>query len=160
MRFHPLKSFTQSIQLKNSASRESPRKFIRCSEYPSPQYEVISKKVREDPRWRYCELPTGYDAMVTMPEERAYYWDWSDRLSSRAEFLIVGMLTRFWIWGPVAANSNQENNPYQKILAQQRPTLQTSPSLQLLDESLQISTQLGMRPLMERVLSRRDILKA
>ena len=30
----------------------------------------------------------------------------------------------------------------------------------LLDESLAISTELGMRPLMERVLSRRDILKA
>ena len=30
----------------------------------------------------------------------------------------------------------------------------------MLDESLQISTDIGMRPLMERVLSRRDILKA
>ena len=30
----------------------------------------------------------------------------------------------------------------------------------LLDESLAISSELGMRPLMERVLSRREILKA
>ena len=30
----------------------------------------------------------------------------------------------------------------------------------LLDESLAISSELGMQPLMERVLSRRDILKA
>ncbi len=30
----------------------------------------------------------------------------------------------------------------------------------LLDESLAISSDLGMRPLMERVLSRREILKA
>ncbi len=30
----------------------------------------------------------------------------------------------------------------------------------MLNESLAISTELGMRPLMERVLSRRDILKA
>ncbi len=30
----------------------------------------------------------------------------------------------------------------------------------LLDESLAISSELGMRPLMERVLSRRNILKA
>ncbi len=30
----------------------------------------------------------------------------------------------------------------------------------LLDESLVISSELGMRPLMERVLSRREILKA
>ena len=32
--------------------------------------------------------------------------------------------------------------------------------MSLLDESLAISTELGMRPLMERVLSRRKILKA
>ena len=33
-------------------------------------------------------------------------------------------------------------------------------SMSLLDESLAISIELGMRPLMERVLSRRDILRA
>ena len=33
-------------------------------------------------------------------------------------------------------------------------------AMSLLDESLAISTELGMRPLIERVLSRRDILKA
>ncbi len=33
-------------------------------------------------------------------------------------------------------------------------------AMSLLDESLAISTELGMRPLMERVVSRRDILKA
>ena len=33
-------------------------------------------------------------------------------------------------------------------------------AIALLDESLAISTELGMRPLMERVLSRREILGA
>ncbi len=33
-------------------------------------------------------------------------------------------------------------------------------ALSLLDESLSISSELGMRPLMERVLSRREILRA
>ena len=33
-------------------------------------------------------------------------------------------------------------------------------AMTLLDESLSTSTELGMRPLMERVLSRREILKA
>ena len=33
-------------------------------------------------------------------------------------------------------------------------------AMPLLDESLAISRELGMRPLMERVLSRREILKA
>ena len=35
-----------------------------------------------------------------------------------------------------------------------------SKAITLLDESLAISSDLGMRPLMERVLSRREILKA
>ncbi len=33
-------------------------------------------------------------------------------------------------------------------------------AMSLLDESLAISSELGMRPLMERVLSRREILQA
>ncbi|MCH9040185.1 MAG: hypothetical protein IIC23_12445 [Chloroflexi bacterium] len=33
-------------------------------------------------------------------------------------------------------------------------------AMAMVDESLAISTELGMRPLMERVLSRREILKA
>ncbi len=33
-------------------------------------------------------------------------------------------------------------------------------AMSLLDESLAISSELGMRPLMERVLSRREILKS
>ena len=33
-------------------------------------------------------------------------------------------------------------------------------AISLLDESLAISSELGMRPLMERVLPRREILKA
>ena len=33
-------------------------------------------------------------------------------------------------------------------------------AMTLLDQSLAISNELGMRPLMERVLSRREILKA
>jgi hypothetical protein len=32
--------------------------------------------------------------------------------------------------------------------------------MNLLDESLAVSNELGMRPLMERVLSRREILRA
>ena len=39
-------------------------------------------------------------------------------------------------------------------------TLRNDKAVAMLDELLAISTELGMRPLMERVLSRREILKA
>ncbi|MFQ6026542.1 MAG: serine/threonine-protein kinase PknK [Dehalococcoidia bacterium] len=49
---------------------------------------------------------------------------------------------------------------YADTLLQRNNPSDRERAMSLLDESLAISTELGMRPLMERVLSRRDILKA
>ena len=32
---------------------------------------VLAKRFRAGPEWRYRELATGHDAMVTMPDETA-----------------------------------------------------------------------------------------
>ena len=47
---------------------------------------------------------------------------------------------------------------YADTLLQRNEPGDREQAMSLLDESLAISTELGMRPLMERVLSRRDIL--
>ncbi len=49
---------------------------------------------------------------------------------------------------------------YADTLLQRNETGDREKAMTLLDESLAISSGLGMRPLMERVLSRREILKA
>ncbi len=49
---------------------------------------------------------------------------------------------------------------YADMLLEQNNEGDRPKAMSLLDESLSISTELGMRPLMERVLSQRDILKA
>ena len=49
---------------------------------------------------------------------------------------------------------------YADTLLQRNASDDREKVMSLLDESLAISSELGMRPLMERVLSRRDILKA
>ena len=49
---------------------------------------------------------------------------------------------------------------YADTLPQRNQPGDRGKAMSLLDESLAISTELGMRPLMERVLSRRDILRA
>ena len=49
---------------------------------------------------------------------------------------------------------------YADILRERNNEGDREKAVSLLDESLSISTELGMRPLMERVLSRREILKA
>ncbi len=49
---------------------------------------------------------------------------------------------------------------YADMLRERDPEGDRSKAITLLDESLAISSELGMRPLMERVLSRREILRA
>ncbi len=49
---------------------------------------------------------------------------------------------------------------YADTLLQRNEAGDGEKAMSLLDESLAISSELGMRPLMERVLSRREILKA
>ncbi len=49
---------------------------------------------------------------------------------------------------------------YADTLLQRNASGDREKAMALLDESLAISSELGMRPLMERVLSRREILKA
>ena len=49
---------------------------------------------------------------------------------------------------------------YADALLQRNEPSDREKATTMLDESLAISSELGMRPLMERVLSRRDILKA
>jgi len=49
---------------------------------------------------------------------------------------------------------------YADTLLQRKEPRDREKAMSLLDESLAISSELGMRPLMERVLSRREILKA
>ena len=49
---------------------------------------------------------------------------------------------------------------YADTLLQRNNSGDRENAISLLDEFLAISSELGMRPLMERVLSRRDILKA
>ena len=49
---------------------------------------------------------------------------------------------------------------YADTLLQRNASGDRPKAIALLDESLAISSELGMRPLMERVLSRREILRA
>ena len=49
---------------------------------------------------------------------------------------------------------------YADMLLERKGECDHEKAVAMLDESLAISTELGMRPLMERVLSRREILRA
>jgi len=66
---HPLRAFTDKLHLKSGAAFPGSRTFIYCSAgteelEPSPSVE----RARTEPGWRYCELDTAHDAMVTAPQ--------------------------------------------------------------------------------------------
>jgi hypothetical protein len=67
----PLHAFTQPVQRQHPATQALPRAYIRCAHGPSPTFAATAARVRADQRWRYRELPTRHDAMVTMPQQLA-----------------------------------------------------------------------------------------
>ena len=69
---HPVRTQIEPIRLANGGSDGLPRTYILCagSAGPTP-FRILAERFRDDPSWRYRELPTGHDAMVTMPEATA-----------------------------------------------------------------------------------------
>lgn len=69
---HPLSTFKQAVQLANAASTLLPRTFIYCTNKPAgDSLAPLAKRLRKDGGWRYRELASGHDAMVTAPRELA-----------------------------------------------------------------------------------------
>jgi pimeloyl-ACP methyl ester carboxylesterase len=69
---HPVGSQIQPIRLRNGGSDGLPRTYILCAGSPEKTpFMILAERYRGDPTWRVLELPTGHDAMVTMPGELA-----------------------------------------------------------------------------------------
>lgn len=69
---HPLKTFTQPVRLTDMAAASLPRTFIYCTDKPAgDSLAPLAKRLRAETSWRYRELATGHDAMVTAPKEVA-----------------------------------------------------------------------------------------
>ena len=49
-----------------------PRTYVYCAAKTAPDsFAEAATRVRDAPAWRYRELPTGHDAMVTLPRQTA-----------------------------------------------------------------------------------------
>jgi pimeloyl-ACP methyl ester carboxylesterase len=67
----PLATFTEPLRLTRPAA-SLPRTYIACTGSPTAAtFRPFVERARADPAWRYRELATGHDAMVTMPQELA-----------------------------------------------------------------------------------------
>jgi hypothetical protein len=66
----PLGPHEEAIRLTGAHARVRRRAYIRCNRPPLPGLEGSAEKARSG-GWPCFELPTGHDAMVTMPRELA-----------------------------------------------------------------------------------------
>lgn len=62
------KTFSQPITLTKNAHLKLPRTYVACTK-STGSFDQFSQKIRNDPGWRFLELKTGHDLMVTAPAE-------------------------------------------------------------------------------------------
>jgi len=67
----PYKTFTQPLVLKHSYGNHLPLIYIACRNPELAILEQFAKKTRESKAWKYYELNTGHDAMISAPTELA-----------------------------------------------------------------------------------------
>jgi pimeloyl-ACP methyl ester carboxylesterase len=63
----PFATVSQPIRLTGGRG-ELPRTYVYCSNPATGTFDQFAARLREDPRWRFRELSTGHDCMVTAPE--------------------------------------------------------------------------------------------
>ncbi|MXW44459.1 MAG: alpha/beta hydrolase [Gammaproteobacteria bacterium] len=70
---HPIKSWLDPVEFENGGEEGVPCTFIECTEpaMPGSGLNMHAKHAQEHPDWRYVELKTGHDAMVTAPQDCA-----------------------------------------------------------------------------------------
>lgn len=68
----PLRTLQQPLRLANPAATALPRTYIHCTAGPlAPSFAPFAARAQAEPGWRYHELPTGHDAMLTAPDALA-----------------------------------------------------------------------------------------
>jgi len=66
---HPFKTLTTAVRLTSSAAAALPRTYIYCNNPAMGFFEAFAERTKTGKGWRYRELATGHDAMVTLPRE-------------------------------------------------------------------------------------------
>jgi pimeloyl-ACP methyl ester carboxylesterase len=67
----PFKTMTEPVRYTNPAAAALPRTYVRCVDFPNPAFDRFAARSRQEPGWRYRELASSHDVMVTMPRELA-----------------------------------------------------------------------------------------
>ncbi|HVI47303.1 MAG TPA: alpha/beta hydrolase family protein [Chitinophaga sp.] len=65
----PYKTLTQPLVLKHPFGNHLPLVYIACTKPQAPFFKTFSEKAKASPDWKYYELVTGHDAMLTAPDD-------------------------------------------------------------------------------------------
>jgi len=70
---HPIKAFSDPVRVADPDRFVGRRTFVLCTEGKGPASAEVqtAARVQAEPGWRYREMTTGHDAMVTMPRDLA-----------------------------------------------------------------------------------------
>ena len=68
---HPLGTYTSPLNISNPVGNGLPRAYVACTSPAYPALDGVKAWVRQQPGWRWAEIATGHDAMVTAPGELA-----------------------------------------------------------------------------------------
>lgn len=68
---HPFRTFSQPLTLQHPYGNHLPLIYIACTVDMLPAIVPFAEKTRKSKDWKYFELRTGHDAMMTAPEETA-----------------------------------------------------------------------------------------
>jgi hypothetical protein len=63
----PIKTFDQPL----AVAAPSEGTYVYCSKPATGTFDQFAERVRDDRKWRFHDLKTGHDAMVTAPGELA-----------------------------------------------------------------------------------------
>ena len=58
---HPLASFVQSINLDGNPTPPPTRTFISGGPWPGTPFQALTDRLRNDPSWRFHEIPVGHN---------------------------------------------------------------------------------------------------
>ena len=66
---HPLQTYYDKLQITSDPGNGIPATYIACSQPLFAATEMSRELAKSLPAWRYREIPTGHNAMMTMPVE-------------------------------------------------------------------------------------------
>lgn len=70
---HPMKTWLDPLAIRNAGAAGVRRSYIHCVAPVLPQtnFPYLAAKAKASASWRYAELQTGHDAMITAPRDLA-----------------------------------------------------------------------------------------